>query len=236
MRRQILQITALIVTLSLSTPSSILANWQQDTTGWWYQEDNGGYSINCWKEIGNKWYYFNQNGYMLSNTVTPDGYHVGIDGAWIQNNISYIYENKMNELQNLMNEPDEKCEFVIEDLNSDGIDELIAHIYVVGADFVRVWTYQNGNIKELNVPDAPFVNSGYTKGVICFWRTGHSSHESCAFYKLNSNFEFEFVTGVTWENGAWNGLGHDTYYIDDMDLNHVKEIDKNAYEDILNNY
>ena len=236
MYRKILSITTLIISLSLLISFSSLADWKKNSTGWWYQEDSGSYPINGWKEIGNKWYYFNQDGYMLSNMVTPDGYHVGIDGAWIQINSSYIYENKMNELQNLMNEPDEKCEFVIEDLNSDGIDELIAHIYVVGADFVRVWTYQNGNIKELNVPDAPFSRSGYEKGVICFFNIGHSSSETFLFYKLNGNSEFEFITGVTWENGAYNGLGHDTFYIDDKDLNHIQEINKNEYEDILSKY
>lgn len=44
-----------------------------------------------WQEIGGKWYYFHKDtdgaalpvGAMLSNTVTPDGYTVGSDGAWI---------------------------------------------------------------------------------------------------------------------------------------------------------
>lgn len=235
MRKHFLLIAFLVVNLSMLTSFTSFADWEKNAPGWWYQENDESYPLNCWKEIKGKWYYFNQDGYMSSNTVTPDGYRVGADGAWIQSN-SYIYENKMNELQNLMNDPEEKCQFVIEDLNSDGIDELIAEIYIVGGNCVRVWTYQNGNIKELNVPETSFSRGGYAKGAVYFCSIGHSSHESYAFYKLNSNFEFEFVTGVTWENGAWNGLGHDTYYIDDMDLNHVKEIDKNAYEDILNNY
>lgn len=235
MRKHFLLIAILVVNLSMLKPFTSLADWEKNATGWWYQENDRSYPLNCWKEIKGKWYYFNQDGYMSSNTVTPDGYRVGADGAWIQSN-SYIYENKMNELQNLMNDPEEKCQFIIEDLNSDGIDELIAEIYVVGGNYVRVWTYQNGNIKELNVPETPFSRGGYTKGAVYFYSTGHSSHESYAFYKLNSNFEFELATGVTWENGAWNGLGHDTYYIDDMDLNHVKEIDKSAYEYLLNNY
>lgn len=60
--------------------------WKQDTTGWWYQNDNGSYPKNQWQEINGKQYYFGSNGYMLSNTTTPDGYKVGADGAWIQEN------------------------------------------------------------------------------------------------------------------------------------------------------
>lgn len=60
--------------------------WKQDGTGYWYQNDDGGYPINQWKEIDGKQYYFGADGYMLSNTTTPDGYQVGADGAWIQDN------------------------------------------------------------------------------------------------------------------------------------------------------
>ncbi len=36
-----------------------------------------------WRKIQDKWYYFTPEGSMLVNTVTPDGYHVGADGACI---------------------------------------------------------------------------------------------------------------------------------------------------------
>ena len=58
--------------------------WKQDQNGWWYQNSDGTYPTNTWKEINGKQYYFGSNGYMLSNTTTPDGYKVGVDGAWIQ--------------------------------------------------------------------------------------------------------------------------------------------------------
>ena len=40
-----------------------------------------------WQKINGKYYYFNQasdgsKGKMLRNQTTPDGYHVGADGAW----------------------------------------------------------------------------------------------------------------------------------------------------------
>ncbi len=235
MCRQFLSITTLIVSLSLLISFPSLADWEKNTTGWWYQEYNGSYPINSWKEIGNKWYYFNQDGYMLSNTVTPDGYRVGTDGAWIQGN-SYIYENKKSEIQNLANNFGEVCEFIVQDLNADGIEELIAFIGLPNTRTISAWTYSNGNIKELNVPDCELPAIWLEKDVLCFASVGHSSHETYHFYKLNSNYEFEFITGVTWENGAYNGLGHDTFYIDDKDLKHIQEINKNEYEDILSSY
>ena len=70
-----------------SAMTSRAAQWQQNTTGWWYQEDNGSYPVNTWKWIDGKCYYFDGNGYMLSNTTTPDGYQVDASGAWVVNGV-----------------------------------------------------------------------------------------------------------------------------------------------------
>ncbi|WP_312432473.1 bacterial Ig-like domain-containing protein [Lacrimispora sp.] len=50
---------------------------------------NKGRMMTGWQEISGKWYYFNEKsdgkkGSMFKNTVTPDGYKVGSDGAWIR--------------------------------------------------------------------------------------------------------------------------------------------------------
>ena len=60
-----------------------IEGWQQTNIGWWYQNADGSYPANSWKEINGKHYYFGGDGYMLHDTVTPDGYTVGSDGAWI---------------------------------------------------------------------------------------------------------------------------------------------------------
>ena len=82
------------------------ASWQSNSTGWWYQNADGTYPANTWQQIDGSWYYFNESGYMvasmwignyylgengamLTNTTTPDGYTVGSDGAWIQNTGSW---------------------------------------------------------------------------------------------------------------------------------------------------
>lgn len=48
-----------------------------------------GLMLTGWQQIEGKWYYFNKEegeivGAMLKDTVTPDGYKVGLDGIWIQ--------------------------------------------------------------------------------------------------------------------------------------------------------
>jgi len=58
--------------------------WQQDSTGWWYQNADSSYPKSTWQLINGKYYYFNERGYMLSNTTNPDGYTVDSNGAWIQ--------------------------------------------------------------------------------------------------------------------------------------------------------
>ena len=71
--------------------SSFIYGWQNDANGWWWKNDDGmSYPVNCWRWLdGNRdgvaeCYYFGGNGYMLSDTVTPDGYHVNRDGAWVE--------------------------------------------------------------------------------------------------------------------------------------------------------
>ncbi|MDO4961926.1 MAG: Ig-like domain-containing protein, partial [Eubacteriales bacterium] len=66
--------------------------WFQDVDGNWYYlwpiSDNVmGHMLIGWQLIDGRWYYFNPRsggplGSMLRNTVTPDGYPVGDDGAW----------------------------------------------------------------------------------------------------------------------------------------------------------
>ena len=78
--------TALAMSMSMT---AFAGQWQSDTNGWWWQNDNGSYPANTWQWIdGNndgtaESYYFNEQGYCLMNTTTPDGYTVNPAGAWV---------------------------------------------------------------------------------------------------------------------------------------------------------
>ncbi len=69
------------------------AGWIRNDTGWWYStnDSNTAWHANGWQWIDgdgdgvSECYYFDQNGYMLVNATTPDGYTVNADGAWTVN-------------------------------------------------------------------------------------------------------------------------------------------------------
>ena len=78
------------------TPS-VVEGWVNNGYGWWYQNADGTYPASAWKLINGTWYYFNADGYMLANTVTPDGYFVNADGAyqptgWVKNSTGWWYQ------------------------------------------------------------------------------------------------------------------------------------------------
>ena len=61
--------------------------WESDSTGYWYREDDGSYPSDVWKMIDGKWYHFNEQGYMESDTWIGD-YYVGTDGALWTNTLT----------------------------------------------------------------------------------------------------------------------------------------------------
>lgn len=87
------KIITTILTAAFVTSMSITAfadQWKLDTTGWWYQKDNGSYLSNGWNWIDGKCYYFTPEGYCLINTTTPDGYTVDASGAWTVDGVVQI--------------------------------------------------------------------------------------------------------------------------------------------------
>lgn len=82
--------------------ASYAGGWKNNETGWWYENDDGSYVQNSWKTVDGKEYYFGSDGYMVSNTTTPDGRKVGADGALIKtvssSNITYTADSVTNEL------------------------------------------------------------------------------------------------------------------------------------------
>lgn len=80
----------------LASTTAFAGQWQKNDSGWWYDNGNGTWPAATWQWIdGNndgtsECYYFDSNGYMLSNTTTPDGYTVNADGAWTENGVVQI--------------------------------------------------------------------------------------------------------------------------------------------------
>jgi cysteine-rich secretory protein family./putative cell wall binding repeat len=75
--------------LSVSMCFTSFAAWVSDGNGWWFDNGNGTWPASCWLWVdGNQdgqaeCYYFQQNGYIMLNSTTPDGYIVDANGAWV---------------------------------------------------------------------------------------------------------------------------------------------------------
>ena len=69
--------------------ASFAGTWKSDANGMWYQFDDGSYPKGRWAWIDTdndgmaESFYFDENGYVLRNTTTPDGYQVNRIGAWV---------------------------------------------------------------------------------------------------------------------------------------------------------
>lgn len=101
-KKLLCSVSAVAVSALLALPVMAAdAQWKRNDKGWWYEEANGAYPTNQWRLINNKWYYFDNIGYMLENrwvgnyyvgadgamlvsTSTPDGYYVDATGKWVE--------------------------------------------------------------------------------------------------------------------------------------------------------
>lgn len=54
-------------------------SWKGNSSGWWFEDTSGWYAVNCWQKINGYWYYFGNDGYMVTNQYI-DGYWISADG------------------------------------------------------------------------------------------------------------------------------------------------------------
>lgn len=96
MRRTVKRVSSFAMALWLSMSAGMTAlagEWQQNDRGWWYRNTDGTWPAGTWEWLdGNsdgvaECYYFDAEGYMLSDAVTPDGYQVDSNGRWIENGV-----------------------------------------------------------------------------------------------------------------------------------------------------
>ena len=79
--------TPMVLGADRNLPSNV--NWQRDTKGWWILNPDGSYPKSQWLWINNRWYYFNQEGYMFT-------------GWLFYNNAWYYFEEKEGSEQGKM--------------------------------------------------------------------------------------------------------------------------------------
>ncbi|SHH26960.1 transglutaminase domain-containing protein [Clostridium grantii] len=66
----------------LSSSGIMKTGWLYTGGKWYYLNTSGAMASSKWVASGGKYYYLNKSGDMAVNIITPDGYKVGVDGAW----------------------------------------------------------------------------------------------------------------------------------------------------------
>lgn len=86
MKKKYTFIAAVAVLSIITAIPAYAAGWQSDSKGWWYEYADGTFPKGIWAQLSSNgktsWYCFNSDGYMYSNTITPDGYFVSPSGEW----------------------------------------------------------------------------------------------------------------------------------------------------------
>ena len=100
MRKVLLFIASALLSASMGM-TAFAGEWKQDDTGWWYQNDDGGYPTSTWQNIDGKNYLFNDNGYMRTGwikTVNGNWYYLNPTGEiryedLTENNTTYYFDS-----------------------------------------------------------------------------------------------------------------------------------------------
>ena len=71
--------------LSGAASEAYAGTWRQTDSGWYYRE--AGKNVTGWKRIADEtgvrhWYYFGEDGKLVRNADTPDGFQVNGDGVF----------------------------------------------------------------------------------------------------------------------------------------------------------
>mgnify|MGYP000506131835 CR=1 FL=1 len=66
--------------------------WIQSSDRWWYRHADGSYTRSGWEYIGGKWYYFDQNGWMVTGWQKVKGswYYMESNGAMVSSGWKWI--------------------------------------------------------------------------------------------------------------------------------------------------
>ena len=149
-KRKILTTVAAVSVAAMMTVGVFAVGWQHNMTGWWYgtNEANTTWHANCWQWIdGNndgiaECYYFDQNGYMLASTTTPDGFTVNADGAWT---VDGVVQTKIVGAQNTVTASDT---YSTSEYDNNGISlaalDMLGRTRAENAKYGEVDVYEGG--------------------------------------------------------------------------------------------
>lgn len=210
MKKELRKALVLVVAGVMTIAPVMTANaeqWRDDARGWWIEKDDGSYLVNQWYQSPSSglWYYMGPDGYMLTNTVTPDGCYVDANGVWVQNantgtqqtvgaakdvaaiqQVAEAYKDYDKTSSGFV--PDS---YVFVDIDSDGIPECIC----TNGTGKLVLTFRSGKVTRFyesqEIYNLLYVPNGNT--LCSYYHSSHSSNESREFYEINDNGSFNWI-------------------------------------------
>lgn len=207
--------------------------WKRNEKGWWVENPDGSYYTNTWYLSNGLWYYLGDDGYMLINTITPDGHLVGEDGAWIINieNNHYFaiinYSTVRDDFsQNTTNGRKLYCYFdrtIFEGTDDNRINWINAQVENVEAQFKKEFIPRAQ--EYLKILQESLYNEDY----------------SIAPHQLSHVYYDDSYVSIGWERAWYAGGVDDSDYVG-LNLNaatqsHLSLTDvlgENAYDRIIN--
>jgi hypothetical protein len=93
MKKVMVVMVAFLLTLAMTVPAFAegqkKGRWVADGEKYWFEYAAGGYPASTWDWIDSdddgvaECYYFDANGYILTNQFSPDGYKLNNLGQWV---------------------------------------------------------------------------------------------------------------------------------------------------------
>lgn len=205
--KKLMKVFAAASLLSLSVASTAMAGtWKQDSEGWRWKEDDHTYTASAWKWIDSdkdgmaECYYFDDNGILVTNAMTPDGRTVNENGAWTDDGIIRLRaSNPSTDLEMkkegalLYQEADKKSTSLPgQDINAD----ITMDLYY---DWLQIPIIMNMQMKyhDINTPNMEFLSKsnikslGVEKTESSFYTNGcyYSDSGDSSKYKMNIGYE-----------------------------------------------
>lgn len=189
---------------------TITAGWESEDGYKKYRKNDGAFVANSWMALEGKTYYFDENGHLLVDTITPDGVYVNSNGektsympgwAQVDGEWRYIKKNGYYASNSWIQDTDGKwyyfnlaCQVVTNSTTPDG--------FYVGPD--GVW---DGNASTAVTENTKSLGPGFSSNAI---NNGWEADGDSWKYKLEDG---SYVTNA-WKqdtDGKW-------YYFDEASL------------------
>lgn len=152
----------IVVSVLVLNQTGASAEWKQDSNGWWNTEGNA-WSVG-WKEIDEKWYYFDINGYMKTGWI-QDGdkwYYLDGNGAMVKNTTINGYKLDsygvwIQSSQNSLSNVDSGTKKISDETEVSNRKSIVKD---------GNWLYESGNLSKVNLDGTNKTYIGQAYGSI----------------------------------------------------------------------